>query len=162
MPDPRWETLADILINHSTRLAARETLLIECFDLEDDSLPRLLVRKAARKGAYPLIELKSNRLTLSSAFRRADWHTAAVMPATNGPWPEGKFYRYDQVYASQDHGLSRIIKRHSVSRADVQPTGAEPITFLLCPSKAKDASVTAALIGCHMLHDAPIARLRVG
>ena len=46
--------------------------------------------------------IKSNRLTLSSAFRRADWHTAAVMPATNGPWPEGKFYRYDQVYASQD------------------------------------------------------------
>ena len=50
MPDPRWETLAEILIHHSTRLSRGETLLIECFDLEDDTLPRLLVQKAARKG----------------------------------------------------------------------------------------------------------------
>ena len=51
MPDPRWDHLAEILINHSTRLAAGETLLIECFDLDDSTLPRLLVQKAARKGA---------------------------------------------------------------------------------------------------------------
>ena len=35
MPDPRWDALAETLIQHSTRLAAGETLLIECFDLED-------------------------------------------------------------------------------------------------------------------------------
>jgi aminopeptidase len=62
MPDPRWEALADILINHSTRLAAGETLLVECFDLEDDALPRLLVRKAARLGAHPLVETKDTRI----------------------------------------------------------------------------------------------------
>jgi aminopeptidase len=62
MPDSRWEALADILIHHSTRMEAGETLLIECFDLEDDTLPRLLVQKAARKGALPLVELKETRL----------------------------------------------------------------------------------------------------
>src|SRR5262249_29730975 len=62
MPDPRWETLAETLVQHSTRLAGGGTLLIECFDLEDGTLPRLLVRKAARRGAYPLVETKSNRL----------------------------------------------------------------------------------------------------
>lgn len=62
MPDPRWETLADILINHSTRLAAGETLLIECFDLDDSTLPRLLIRKAARKGAFPLVEIKETKV----------------------------------------------------------------------------------------------------
>ncbi len=62
MPDPRWDALADILVNHSTRLSAGETLLIECFDLEDDTLPRLLARKAARKGAHVLIETRSTRL----------------------------------------------------------------------------------------------------
>ncbi len=62
MPDPRWEALADILINHSTRIQAGEALLIECFDLEDDTLPRLLVRKAARKGAVALVETKNARI----------------------------------------------------------------------------------------------------
>jgi len=39
MADPRWETLADILIRHSTTLKAGETLLVECFDLETNTCP---------------------------------------------------------------------------------------------------------------------------
>jgi aminopeptidase len=62
MPDQRWEALADILINHSTRLAAGERVLIDCFDLDDSTLPRLLVQKAARKGALPLIETRDTRM----------------------------------------------------------------------------------------------------
>jgi aminopeptidase len=62
MPDPRWDQLADILVNHSTRLKAGDTLLIECFDLDDSTLPRLLVQKAARKGALPLVETKDTRI----------------------------------------------------------------------------------------------------
>jgi aminopeptidase len=62
MPDPRWDQLADILINHSTRLAVGETLLVECFDVDDGTLPRLLVQKAARKGAFPLVDTKDTRI----------------------------------------------------------------------------------------------------
>src|SRR3954453_10909953 len=62
MADPRWETLADILINHSTRIGRGERLLIECFDLDDSTLPRLLVQKAARKGASAFVETKDTRL----------------------------------------------------------------------------------------------------
>jgi aminopeptidase len=62
MPDPRWEALADILINHSTRLTSGERLLIDCFDLDDSTLPRLLVQKAARKGALPLVETRDTRM----------------------------------------------------------------------------------------------------
>ena len=40
MPDPRWESLANLLIDHSLQPAADETLLIECFDLPDLTLPR--------------------------------------------------------------------------------------------------------------------------
>ena len=58
MPDPRWDELAEILIRHSTRLEAGQTLLVECFDLDDTTLPRLLVQKAARRGAYPLVDTK--------------------------------------------------------------------------------------------------------
>jgi aminopeptidase len=63
MPDPRWDELAEILISHSTRLASGETLLVECFDLEDGTLPRLLVQKAARRGAHALVETKDTRIT---------------------------------------------------------------------------------------------------
>jgi len=62
MSDPRWDQLAEILVNHSTRLSAGEALLVECFDLDDSTLPRLLVQKAARKGAYPLVETKDTRI----------------------------------------------------------------------------------------------------
>jgi aminopeptidase len=62
MPDPRWETLADILIHHSTRLEAGEFVLIECFDLDDDTLARQLVRKAAHVGAHPLVDTKQLRV----------------------------------------------------------------------------------------------------
>jgi aminopeptidase len=63
MPDPRWDALADILIHHSTRLAAGELMLVECFDLDDTTLPRLLVRKAAQKGAAALVDIKDSRIT---------------------------------------------------------------------------------------------------
>nr|WP_203981226.1 sulfatase [Planosporangium flavigriseum] len=48
--------------------------------------------------------VSSDRLTLTSAFRRANWRTVAVMPGTAGAWPEGALYRYDQVYAAQHLG----------------------------------------------------------
>jgi aminopeptidase len=63
MPDPRWDALAEILVSHSTRLVAGEAILIECFDLEDGTLPRLLVQKAARRGALPLVETKDTRIS---------------------------------------------------------------------------------------------------
>lgn len=62
MPDPRWESLANILIDHSLHLARDETLLIECFDLADLTLPRLLVQKAAARGARGLVETRDNRI----------------------------------------------------------------------------------------------------
>ncbi|WP_165228878.1 aminopeptidase [Aquisphaera insulae] len=62
MTDPRWETLAEILIRHSVKLRECETLFIECFDLDDSSLPRLLVRKALELGAFALVDVRDNRL----------------------------------------------------------------------------------------------------
>jgi hypothetical protein len=42
--------------------------------------------------------VKSDRLTIPSAFRRAGWRTVAVMPGTTTAWPEASFYGYQQVY----------------------------------------------------------------
>jgi phosphatidylglycerophosphate synthase len=49
-------------------------------------------------GRYSQL-IKSKRLTLASAFRRAGWRTVAFVPTTHGAWPEGRsFYRYRQIY----------------------------------------------------------------
>ena len=46
----------------------------------------------------------SDRTTLTSAFRRANWQTAAVMPGTTDNWPEGAFYGYDRIHGLADLG----------------------------------------------------------
>ena len=45
-----------------------------------------------------------DRLTLTSAFKRAEWRTVSVMPGTTRAWPEGEFYGYDKVYDSRNLG----------------------------------------------------------
>jgi len=48
--------------------------------------------------------VSTDRLTLTSAFQRANWRTVSVMPNTGGAWPEGKFYGYDKVYEFENLG----------------------------------------------------------
>ncbi|MCY7341474.1 MAG: sulfatase [Pseudonocardia sp.] len=45
-----------------------------------------------------------DRLTLTSAFRRASWRTVGVMPGNTEPWEEGAFYGFDKVYDSTSIG----------------------------------------------------------
>jgi hypothetical protein len=52
--------------------------------------------------------VKSDRLTLSGAFRRADWRTVAVMPGLTRAWPEGGFYGYDKIYGDKDMGYQGL------------------------------------------------------
>lgn len=42
--------------------------------------------------------VKTRRLTLNNAFRRAGWRTVGVVPGTVRAWPEAGFFGYDQVY----------------------------------------------------------------
>jgi hypothetical protein len=46
----------------------------------------------------------SNRLTLTSAFKKAGWKTVSVEPAINAAWPEGKFFGYEQDYDQRNLG----------------------------------------------------------
>jgi aminopeptidase len=91
MPDPRWEVLADILIDHSLRLKGGETLLIECFDLPDLALPRLLIQKASARGARALVETREMRIV-----RELVAHGSEAMLRT---WGEIDRHRMEQVQA---------------------------------------------------------------
>ncbi len=46
----------------------------------------------------------TDRLTLTSAFGKADWRTVAVMPGTFSDWPERPFFGVEQVYDSRNMG----------------------------------------------------------
>jgi hypothetical protein len=48
--------------------------------------------------------LASDRSTLTRAFKRANWRTVTVMPATTRDWPEGAFYGYDKMYDARNLG----------------------------------------------------------
>jgi hypothetical protein len=50
----------------------------------------------------------SERLTLTSAFHRANWDTVAVMPGTISAWPEANFYGIDRTYARDDLGYKGL------------------------------------------------------
>jgi hypothetical protein len=50
--------------------------------------------------------VSSDRLTLTSAFRRAQWRTVGVEPGITYAWPEGAFYGYDKVYDSRNIGYN--------------------------------------------------------
>jgi hypothetical protein len=57
----------------------------------------------SNQGRFRLLS-SSDRLTLSGAFRDAGWRTVCVTPATTEDWPEGDFYRFQQVYDVRNLG----------------------------------------------------------
>ena len=49
--------------------------------------------------------VKTNRLTLSTAFKRAGWRTVSDVPSDDRTWPEGSsFYHYDKLYDRRNVG----------------------------------------------------------
>ena len=57
----------------------------------------------AQRGYNQLV--KSDRLTLATAFQRAGWRTVVEDPANKRTWPEGSsFYHYDKIYDRRNVG----------------------------------------------------------
>jgi phosphatidylglycerophosphate synthase len=49
--------------------------------------------------------MRTNRFTLSDAFRQAGWRTVDDVPSNDYHWPEGtSFYHYDKLYDRRDVG----------------------------------------------------------
>ena len=49
--------------------------------------------------------VERDRLTLTSAFKRAGWRAVGIMPANHRAWPEGAgYYRYDAIYDRRNLG----------------------------------------------------------
>ncbi|GAA5179381.1 hypothetical protein GCM10023322_09200 [Rugosimonospora acidiphila] len=51
--------------------------------------------------------VKTDRFTLSDAFKRAGWRTVADVPSNREDWPEGtSFYHYDTIYDARNVGYA--------------------------------------------------------
>jgi hypothetical protein len=48
--------------------------------------------------------VSSDRLTLTSAMRRANWWTVGMKPGNDRTWPEGGFYGFERVYDVRNLG----------------------------------------------------------
>jgi aminopeptidase len=70
MHDPRIDTLADLLLDHSCRIQRGEKVLIEAFDLPEPNLVCRLVEGAAERGVVPLVSWKANAV-LRSLYQNA-------------------------------------------------------------------------------------------
>jgi phosphatidylglycerophosphate synthase len=61
------------------------------------------IRIGTQRGYNQLV--KSDRLTLSGAFKRAGWRAVVEDPANKRTWPEGSsFYHYDKIYDRRNVG----------------------------------------------------------
>jgi aminopeptidase len=67
MQDPRFDKLAQLLVEYSTRLKRNETVLIEAFDVPDE-MTIALVRAARKAGALPFTQIQHGRVTRELAL----------------------------------------------------------------------------------------------
>jgi hypothetical protein len=97
------------------------------------------IRIGTQRGYDQLV--KSDRLTLATAFERAGWRTIAEDPVNKRNWPEGSdFYHYDKVYDRRNIGyrgpgfgiapmpdqfVLEALQRHELAKRDRRPVFAE-------------------------------------
>src|SRR3954464_435025 len=71
MHDPRFDKLAQLLVEYSTRLKRNETVLIESFDVPDE-MTIALVRAARRVGAIPFTQIQRGRISRELAMNATE------------------------------------------------------------------------------------------
>ena len=71
MQDPRFDELAKLLVEYSTRLKRNENVLIEGFDVPDEMVVAL-VRAARKAGAVPFVQVQRGRISRELALEASD------------------------------------------------------------------------------------------
>src|SRR3984893_16491922 len=71
MHDVRFDKLAKILVEYSTRLKRKETVLIEAFDVPDE-MTIALIRAVRKVGGIPLVLIQRTRVNREMALNASD------------------------------------------------------------------------------------------
>src|SRR5256886_12521161 len=71
MHDARFDKLAKLLVEYSTRLKRNENVLIEAFDVPDEMVVAL-VRASRKAGANPFVQVQRGRISRELALEASD------------------------------------------------------------------------------------------
>src|SRR5215210_7498846 len=71
MHDARFDKLAQLLVEYSTQLKQKETVLIEAFDVPDEMVIAL-IRAARNAGAIPFTQIQRGRITRELALEASE------------------------------------------------------------------------------------------
>src|SRR5256885_11367407 len=71
MHDARFDKLAKLLVEYSTRLKRNENVLIEAFDVPDE-MTIALIRAARKAGAVPFVQVQRGRVSRELAMEASD------------------------------------------------------------------------------------------
>ncbi|MGI9087688.1 MAG: aminopeptidase [Chthoniobacterales bacterium] len=71
MHDPRFDKLAQLLVEYSTQLKRNETVLIEAFDVPDE-MTIAMVRAARKAGAIPFTQIQRGRVSRELALKAGE------------------------------------------------------------------------------------------
>jgi aminopeptidase len=71
MHDPRFDKLAKLLVEYSTRLKRNEKVLIEAFDVPDE-MAIALIRATRKAGAIPFLQVQRAKIGRELALRASD------------------------------------------------------------------------------------------
>src|SRR6266567_8653605 len=71
MHDARFDKLAKLLVEYSTRLKRNENVLIEAFDVPDE-MTIALIRAARKAGAIPFVQVQRGRIGRELALEASD------------------------------------------------------------------------------------------
>lgn len=77
MTDPRYEKLAQLLVNYSTKLKKGERALVDAIDIPDEFTVEL-IRAIRAAGATPLVEVRHSRVTRELLRDTSEPHATLV------------------------------------------------------------------------------------
>src|SRR6516165_9856375 len=77
MHDPRFDKLAKLLVEYSTRLKRNENVLIEAFDVPDE-MTVALIRAVRKAGAITFVQVQRSRISRELAIAGTDEEDAGL------------------------------------------------------------------------------------
>lgn len=110
--DPRYHTLAKILVSHSVDLQAGEKILLHAFDVPENMV-LALVRAVRDRGAHPFVQLQNGRIDRECILGGKD-----VQFETSLKWELERMKGMDAYIALR--GSSNVFETSDLPSADVQ------------------------------------------